>query len=335
MALKMQRREANFMNRMHLSNRVLVGALLAVPLIAPTSALGEGLIASARSSEHPLYVPLVVDVRLELDLQEKASPDDPISDRGIDRKLRRRLYLELRDEEGKRLSRSFLTGVDFAPVPGDTGRFRAVALAFLNDERLSKGGFAPWATPGTFTAVVVDPTNELTSNEFLLLLTAPEPDEEVLAARFAASLREMIPWLISDASDVPLSEDVRVLGESTSDSDYAKYARIVAAIRSLRIMRGSDPGPAAQRAAQLEDVEGAMNFLSAGHPVRDMVLLMTAVEHARTGAFTEAERLTKLLDPEKTAPSILQRAQALTREIAKEKGRVHEDARPDDRGTPE
>ena len=218
--------------------------------------------------------PLAIEVTLCLD--EPVVVDfieDPQEAEKQLRRLRRQLHVELRDQDGSTVAKSFLFGVEFLQPKDPSKEFSTSALAFWAMPIERRKG-APILTPGNYVVVVFDRGHGLESNEVPLEILAPRRKEQEAAELFRASLPGGALVILEQKDVAAALSRFQELARDYPETVYGKYARVSLALMCFKETRAEHNikgGPAVWNPV-VNDLVGVKTLFTGRHPLREMVL---------------------------------------------------------------
>jgi hypothetical protein len=279
-------------------------ALLSLPLIVITAlgasrAGGDSLRARVYQDSYLLFEPLVVEVTLHLDEPFMPGMEDPYKALEQLRRLHRRLYVELRDNEGEKASKTLLCGAEFLPSEDRRSEFRTTGLAF--PQTPDRGGdFVPWEGTGSFLLVVRDYEHRLESNAMPVSIRSPAGSEGQAAQIFRKGSPEVAKALLQSDGGNSARGVLERLAHEYSDTLYGKYAfASLALIRWNNTRREhNDKGGQEIWGPVAEELAKAATAFEAPHPVRARVLFELARAQGLAGHRSEARRTAETLSSE-------------------------------------
>ena len=271
---------------------VLARALIILALIAVSGARGDSLTVSVYKDSYVLYEPLVVDVVLHLDDPFMPGMDDPYKALEQVRRLHRRLYVELRDHNGDKMSRALLCGTEFRPSEEPCSEFRATGLAI--PQAPERGGeFVPWEGIGPFLLVLQDYERGLESNSILVSIKSPTGSATPAAQMFKQCGADMLAPLLGERPHDTESKDLfRRLAAEYGDTPYGKYAMVSLALVRYRstFAEHNNKGGASVWDPVVADLAKAVEAFSGWHPLREKALFHLAVAEALAGNYASAKQ---------------------------------------------
>ena len=150
--------------------RMMTASAVVLSLAGVGRSGADSLSASLYNESFFTYEMIVVNVTLHLEeafLPNLADAREAARQLG---RLRRRLFIELRDLGGETLSEALLVWIAFPPAEHPTHDFHATGAGFLGRADPKGRDFQHWADPGDYRLVVCDRERRLESDPIPITL---------------------------------------------------------------------------------------------------------------------------------------------------------------------
>jgi hypothetical protein len=290
--------------------------LIVVAALGVSRAWGDSLTVGTYKDSYLLYEPLVVEVTLHLDDPFIPGMEDPREALEQLRRLRRRLYVELRDDKGEKMSKALVCGTEFLPSEEPRSEFRASGLAF--PQAPERGGdFVPWEETGSFLLVVQDRERRLESNTISVSIRSPSRLETRASQIFREALPEAAKVMLEAESGNRSWAGLERLARDYPETVYGKYAIVSLALVRWKetFKEHNNKGEAEVWGPVAAELTKAATLFDGAHRLRERVLFDLARAHAFAGQSSEARRTAETLSSEFPDGEFGRKAQAMLAEL--------------------
>ena len=298
-----------------LTGRGLSALVLA---ISTMSADADSLTIALHRDTVLLYEPLVVQVTLTLDepfIPNAQDPHEALKQLG---RLRRRLYIELREPGAEKMSEGFLAYIAFPRAEEPTRGFRATGLGFLGRDEQGGEGFAHWKNPGDYVVVVTDKENRLESNEIAVTLRTPKGTDLEAARIFQAGGLDAMNLIVQqEYSRKETLVGFQRLARDYSETPYGKYAMVSLALIRWKntFARHNVNGEASVWIPVVAELKEAAKSFDGSHPLRGQALFQLARAQVLAGSISQARHTAVTLCAEFANGVLEHKARALLSEL--------------------
>lgn len=236
------------------------------------TAFGDTLSVESASEKYELFEPIVLGIELTLD---KAPDAMRFSDRTFRRKISTRLDAELWAGDRK-VASAILGGGGFGDLEPGRATYKAITIGLLGNliPGQNQSEFEFWDAPGVYSIIVVDQERNIQSEAISVSIIPPE---DIQAARLFASGRLNVLLSLQSVEHVDKASDLfQQLLETSPNSVFGKYARMLVAIGQFEQRRMHAGGAPKTRQSGRAELEEALNLFSKAHPLRSRALLRLA-----------------------------------------------------------